>query len=431
MVTPSQQMKALGMPRMPIELNSQSSASREFTQIQEIHKHRCDQDKVIHHWTSNAPSNEDWEIERGVGDVVAACVPAFFEKQDIRVHAEVGTEGGMPKYRSVQSKDGPIRTPRNVSYFAEDRESGERFVLSVGTDRCGEIEISVYSVNAAQWIALLRDFAKHDNHLRGQTFDLEGKMIQNGNVTLEDVILTEKQIEVINRHIIGYAKQISSLRSRGARGQRGVLLEGVPGCGKSMLLRAIANELEGVSVCIAGPDQICRHNSIEILKELIELTAPCAVFIEEIDIFGADRRRGGNPGMAELMQVMDGLKNVPGVLWVGTTNRPEVVETALADRPGRFDRRLKFGPLPDAERGRLVERLVLPQTLSPQAHELATRYTKDMTGAQVRDFAETLRILSENERFEVSDVRDAWKDCGFVLDQPFGFANTVGNGVVQ
>jgi ATPase family protein associated with various cellular activities (AAA) len=135
--------------------------------------------------------------------------------------------------------------------------------------------------------------------------------------------------------------------------------------------------------------------------------------------------------MAELMQLMDGLKNVPGVLWVGTTNRPEVVETALADRPGRFDRRLKFGPLPDAEHGRLVERLVMPQTLSPQAHELATRYTKDMTGAQVRDLAETLRILSENERFEVSDVRDAWKDCGFVLDQPFGFANTVGNGVVQ
>ncbi len=213
---------------------------------------------------------------------------------------------------------------------------------------------------------------------------------------------------------------------RRARGQRSVLLEGVPGCGKSMLLRAIANELEGVSVCIAGPDQICRHGSVDVLKELIEMTAPCVVFIEEIDIFGADRRRGGNPGMAELMQVMDGLGNVPGVRWVGTTNRPEVVETALADRPGRFDRRLKFGPLPDTERSQLVERMIQPQRLTAEALELATGFTDNMTGAQVRDLAETLRIISDKEEFDASDVREAWEDCGFKADQPFGFANAIG-----
>lgn len=398
-------------------------SSQEFRMMLEIHKHKCDQDKVIHHWTRSPPTYDDWEMELGVGEIVACCVPSFFKIHDIHVHAVVGPDGGVPKFRSVISSGESIRAPREVAYFVEDVETGERFVLTVNTDHCGDIQISIYSVNATHWISALKEHTKKSNHLRGHTFDLTGKLLDQGSVALDDVILTEKQMEVINRHIIGYAKNITDLKSRGARGQRGVLLEGVPGCGKSMLLRAIANELEGVSICIAGPDQICRHNSIEVLKELIELTAPCVVFIEEIDIFGEDRRRGGNPGMAELMQLMDGLKNVPGVLWVGTTNRSEVVETALADRPGRFDRRLNFGPLPDSERGRLVERLVFPQALTPEAHELATRFTKGMTGAQVRDLAETLRIISVNEMFEASDVRDAWEDCGFVVDQPFGFAN--------
>jgi len=399
--------------------------SPEFAEVVSIHSHSSDDDSVIHHWTMTPPSNEDWEMEAGAGDIVAASIPAFFEINDIKVHSICGMRGEMPKFRSVKTKAGPSRTPRDVMYFLEHTETNERFVLAVETARDGEIEISVFSENASRWIELLRSHAKQNNHLRGQTFDLRGRLIDHGNITLEDVILTEKQARVIERHVIGYARKITELRDRGARGQRGVLLEGVPGCGKSMLLRAIANELEGVSVCIAGPDQICRINSIEVLKELIEMTAPCAVFIEEIDIFGADRRRGGNPGMAELMQVMDGLRNVSGVLWVGTTNRPEVVETALADRPGRFDRRLEFGPLPDAERGRLIERIILPQSLTTEAHLLATKLTSGMTGAQVRDLAETLRIISDKIEFDSSQVKEAWEDCGFEVGQPFGFASSV------
>ncbi len=422
----TQTSQATEIALQDVAASKASGPSQDFAEIMSIHSHDRDGHRLIHHWTMTPPSNEDWEMEAGAGDIVAACIPSFFEENKIAIHSIAGQHGEMAKFRSVKSIDGPIRTPRDVTYFVEHDESKERFVLSVETTHHGNIEISMYSPNASMWIAKLCEFAKANNHLRGHTFDLFGKLMDHGNITLDDVILTENQSQVINRHIIGYAKKVLELKERGARGQRGVLLEGVPGCGKSMLLRAIANELEGVSVCIAGPDQICRQGSVDVLKELIEMTAPCVVFIEEIDIFGADRRRGGNPSMAELMQVMDGLRNVPGVLWVGTTNRPEVVETALADRPGRFDRRLKFGPLPDAERSQLVERMILPQRLTPEALELATGFTDDMTGAQVRDLAETLRIISNKEEFDASDVREAWEDCGFKSDQPFGFANAVG-----
>ena len=416
-------LQSIGLVRRDQQKNGPQGTTSEFMQVMAIHSHDCEQQRIIHHWTMSPPTNEDWDMEAGAGDIVAACIPQFFIANKIKVHSVSGIRGDLPKYRTVASDNGPMRIPRNATYFVEHLESKERFVVEVETDRCGDVQISVYSSNASTWIANLRAFAKSQNHLRGQTFDLFGRLIDHGNITLDDVILTEKQSQVIHRHIIDYARKISELKGRGARGQRGVLLEGVPGCGKTMLLRAIANELEGISVCIAGPDQICRHGSVNVLKELIEMTAPCAVFIEEIDIFGADRRRGGSPGMAELMQVMDGLRNVPGVLWVGTTNRPEIVETALADRPGRFDRRLKFGPLPEKERSQLIERMILPQQLTPEALKLATRFTEEMTGAQIRDMAETLRILSDKDEFNAADVREAWEDCGFKVDQPFGFAN--------
>lgn len=121
---------------------------------------------------------------------------------------------------------------------------------------------------------------------------------------------------------------------------------------------------------------------------------------------------------------MDGLRNAAGVLWIGTTNRLDVVEAALADRPGCFDSWLEFGSLPDSERTRLVERLVSPQKLTPEAHELATKITNGMTGAQIQDLAETLRIISVKDIYEEADVNIAWEDCRFAVDQPFGFVHT-------
>ena len=403
--------------------NEKHETSAVFRAIKEIHAHDSDEDRLIHHWTGTAPSKEDWEMESGIGDLVAACVPRFFFENAIEVHAIEGMHGRSPKFRSVRGPHGSIRVPRDVCYFLEDKESGERLVLVVETDMRGGIEISFYSTGSSSWIERLRDFAKADNHLRGRPFDLQGSLLEHDGMNLSDVVLTEDQAKAFDRHIVGFANRFDELVERGSRAQRGVLLEGVPGCGKSVLLRAIAHELNGVSVCLAGPDQICQHDSVEVLRQLIEMTAPCVVIIEEIDIFGADRRRMVNPGMAELMQVMDGLRSVPGVLWVGTTNRPEVVETALADRPGRFDRRVEFGPLPDAERGRLIDIMVRPQSLTDDARRQAVELTRDMTGAQVRELIETMRIIASVSEFETSHVREAWEDAGFEGERPFGFAN--------
>jgi ATP-dependent 26S proteasome regulatory subunit len=253
-------------------------------------------------------------------------------------------------------------------------------------------------------------------------FDLNGLVIQPNDATLDDVILTSQQRAVVERHILGYARNLDHLKARGARGTRGVLLEGVPGCGKSMLLRAIAHELKGISICMASPGQLSRGSSIATLRHLVDLTSPCLVFLEEIDIFGMDRQRSANPELAELLQQMDGISQCTSVLWIATTNRPEVVERALADRPGRFDRRVSFGPLPGDLRRVLIQRLASPQVITEEALDLAVELTSGSTGAVIRELIETLRIISDDELFDTKQIELAWRDCEIVKPELFGFA---------
>lgn len=118
--------------------------------------------------------------------------------------------------------------------------------------------------------------------------------------------------------------------------------------------------------------------------------------------------------LISLRRLMDGLRNAAGVHWIGMTNRLDVVEAALADRPGRFDRRLDFGSLPYSDRTRLVERLLRPQKLTQKAHELATMITNSMTGSQIRDLAETLRIIYVKHICKKLDFNDH-KVVDFVL----------------
>tara|TARA_A100000171_G_scaffold53021_1_gene75482 strand:+ start:13102 stop:14379 length:1278 start_codon:yes stop_codon:yes gene_type:complete len=393
-----------------------------FSQILEIQRHDREQMRVVHHWTGSSPGSEDIEMSMGVGRVVAGSIPDFFKSSGVRVHYIDGIRGCPPRYRSEYRDASCHQIPQDVIYFVEDADKGERFVLEVETDRSGDMEFRIYSSVASIWFTRIFEFVRDNNYLRGKVFDLDGKKADIGEISLDDVVLTHKQQELIQRHVIGYAQRLAELVSRGARGQRGVLLEGVPGCGKSMLIKGIANTLSEVSVCIAGPDQISRYGSVDALEQFVRLTAPCVVVIEEIDIFGADRRIGGGVGMAERMQLMDGLRSVQGVLWLATTNRPEVVEQALADRPGRFDRRVKFGPLPLGERTRLMEQLVMPCALSDDGLDLAVKLTDGMTGAQMRELAETLRILFERDVYSATDVEQAWEDWIFDRGSVIGFS---------
>ena len=140
---------------------------------------------------------------------------------------------------------------------------------------------------------------------------------------------------------------------------KGLLLYGPPGTGKTMIAKAVASTSEANFISIKGPELLSKwvgesEKGIREVFRKARQAAPCVVFFDELDSV-APHRSGGEAGdsrvteriVSQLLTEMDGLEDLKGVVVIGATNRPDIVDEALL-RPGRFDRLLEI-PLPDNE----------------------------------------------------------------------------------
>ena len=140
---------------------------------------------------------------------------------------------------------------------------------------------------------------------------------------------------------------------------KGLLLYGPPGTGKTMIAKAVATTSEANFISIKGPELLSKwvgesEKGVREVFRKARQAAPCVIFFDELDSV-APRRSGGEAGdsrvaeriVSQLLTEMDGLEDLKGVVVIGATNRPDIVDEALL-RPGRFDRMLEI-PLPNNE----------------------------------------------------------------------------------
>jgi ATP-dependent 26S proteasome regulatory subunit len=174
-------------------------------------------------------------------------------------------------------------------------------------------------------------------------------------VRREEIVLPEEVLRRIDRHAEGFVRQIGRLRAAGRHLKRGILLHGPPGTGKTLSAMYLAAQMPGRTVMILTAGGL---SSIETSGQLARALAPATVILEDVDLIGTVREHqdvGANALLFELLNQMDGLAEDADVLFVLTTNRPDVLEPALASRPGRIDQAIEI-PLPDETcRRRLFE----------------------------------------------------------------------------
>ncbi len=189
---------------------------------------------------------------------------------------------------------------------------------------------------------------------------VEGKPVEAEKVmpkiTYEDIGALGKEITKIREMVELPMKHPELFKKLGIEPPKGILLYGPPGCGKTLLAKAVAGEVDANFVVINGPEVVSKwygqseHNLRKVFQEA-EKKGPSIIFIDEIDAIAPKRSNVHGEVekriVAQLLTLMDGLEARGNVIVIGATNREDGIDMALR-RPGRFDREIAIG-VPDRE----------------------------------------------------------------------------------
>ena len=243
------------------------------------------------------------------------------------------------------------------------------------------------------------------------------------DVTFADVAGVEEAKEEV-MEIVEFLKDPNKFQRLGGKIPQGVLMLGNPGCGKTLLARAIAGEAKVPFFTISGSDFVemfvgVGASRVRDLFEQAKTRAPSIVFIDEIDAVGRQRGAGLGGGhdereqtLNQLLVEMDGFEGNEGVIVIAATNRPDVLDAALL-RPGRFDRQVVI-PLPDV-RGREqilkvhMRKVPLDKDVKPS---IIARGTPGFSGADLANLVNEAALLAArgNNKSVKMDQFDKAKD---------------------
>ena len=240
-------------------------------------------------------------------------------------------------------------------------------------------------------------------------------MIEIPNVNWEDVGGLESVKQELKESIEWPLKYPHLYKKAGIRSINGVLLFGPPGCGKTLLAKAVATESEINFLTIKGPEIYSKWvgESERAIREIFRkarLASPSIIYFDEIDAIAANRgggmgSSGSNVGMQVVNQIlveMDGIEDRRGIVIVASTNRPDILDPALL-RPGRFDR-LVYVPAPDFEyRKKILDVHTRNSPLSKEARgkmsEIA-RNTEMYSGADLENVIREAGMQAIREKVE-------------------------------
>ncbi|KAG9409383.1 AAA ATPase cdc48 [Aphanomyces cochlioides] len=199
---------------------------------------------------------------------------------------------------------------------------------------------------------------------------------------------------------------------------RGVLFYGPPGCGKTLLAKAVANECQANFISVKGPELLTMwfgesEANVREVFDKARAAAPCVLFFDELDSIaqqrGSSSGDGGGAGdrvMNQLLTEMDGMGAKKNVFIIGATNRPDIIDPALM-RPGRLDQ-LIFIPMPDLESRLSILKSVLRK--SPVAKDVDLNYlaaqTDKFTGADLTEICQRAGKLAIRESIQRDMERD-------------------------
>lgn len=324
----------------------------------------------------------------------------------------VGSPGdGLPPTWS-QLDIGPdvkVAVPgRLIAFFPAGTLAAEPLCVAID-DRHWQREFAILSAQGAKELAekTLESFRARlktaENPLRGRVLEAcvnDGCVRINVSPALTGdrggLILPDEVWEEVDVFLASATSRRELLKSLGLGSNRGMLIAGPPGVGKTHLVRVIAAELAGRYTTILADANAMRHTIADLYAES-DTFGPTLVVLDDIDlVLGHRDTSGTNTSLADFLSTLDGVRQRDDILTIATTNDPKSLDPA-AQRSSRFDMVIAL-PMPDAaSRARILQRHLGPLGLDLDLHALA----ESLEGATGADVKEVIRraVLEHGERF--------------------------------
>jgi len=258
---------------------------------------------------------------------------------------------------------------------------------------------------------------------------LRETVVEVPTVTWDDIGGLEETKRNLRELVTYPIEHADKYKKFGLNPSRGCLFYGPPGCGKTLLAKAIANECQANFISVKGPELLTMwfgesEANIRDIFDKARQAAPCVLFFDELDSIASSR--GGHSGDAggagdrvvnQLLTEMDGMESKKSVFIIGATNRPDIIDPALM-RPGRLDQ-LMYIPLPDYPSRLNIFKAVLRK--SPVAKDVDLTYlakkTEGFSGADLTEICQrstqmAIRESIEKEAERVEKGEDAMETEG-------------------
>ncbi len=310
---------------------------------------------------------------------VVKVLPAYMEDRGKRIiqmdgllreNAKIGLDGKVNMSKAVYSNADRVTLSPLTQLRASHRDSDMRYIGSllsglalVEGDR---IRANLFGVRGQDFKVVSTSpkdvvLIQPNTTINIQEEKEKEKVSARERIAYEDIGGLKKEVQRIREMIEFPLKYPEIFERLGIDAPKGVFMYGPPGCGKTLIARAVANETEATFFTLSGPEIMHKFygESEAHLRKLFEdaaKNAPSIIFLDEIDAIAPKREDLGGEKqvevrvVAQLLALMDGLESRGQVIVIGATNIPNVIDPALR-RPGRFDRELNIS-VPD-KKGRL------------------------------------------------------------------------------
>ncbi len=350
-------------------------------------------------------------------------------------HFEIKAESGELK---LTLKDNPEKVTYSLAYPQRFLDDIEDYINNPKSEITYDIERSVDSTIlwsvipnigllifiVVIWVVIMRRMSGTFGNDKTFTFG-KAKVKNSGeddkkNV-FADVAGADEEKEEL-QEIVEFLKNPEKFNTLGARIPKGVLLMGPPGTGKTLLARAVAGEAGVPFFSISGSDFVemfvgVGASRVRDLFDQAKKSAPCIIFIDEIDSVGRQRGTGLGGGhdereqtLNQLLVEMDGFEANLGVIMIAATNRPDILDPALM-RPGRFDRQIVVGQPDIKGREEILKVHAKNKPLGPDVElKVIAQQTAGFTGADLENILNEAALLAarkDKKAITMEDVEEA------------------------